>query len=157
MMNSTASAKASMGLRPLPSLSGAVRCSEILGLIGPNGAGKTTFFHAATGFVRPDRGSIVFRGHSLVGHPPYKIARLGIARTFQELRLIRRLSVLENVLLAFPNQPGERLWNVFFRWRTVSAREREIRRAVLDCWSKRASERKQTTRRRPCRTVSRSC
>ncbi len=114
------------GITALAEFTGIVRNREILGLIGPNGAGKTTFFHVATGFIRPDRGNVHYGGRKLVGYPPYKIARLGIARTFQDLRLIHQLSVLENVLLAFPNQPGERLWNVFFRWRMVSAREREI-------------------------------
>jgi ABC-type branched-subunit amino acid transport system ATPase component len=119
------------GVTALVDFSGAVRGGEVLGLIGPNGAGKTTFFHVATGFIRPDKGSVVLRGRRLGGCPPHKIARLGIVRTFQDLRLICRMSVLENVLLAFPDQPGERLWNVFFRWRTVSAREREIRKAAL--------------------------
>jgi ABC-type branched-subunit amino acid transport system ATPase component len=119
------------GVTALADFSGAVRGGEILGLIGPNGAGKTTFFHVASGFIRPDRGTVVFGGRLLTGWPPYKIARLGIARTFQDLRLIHRLNVLDNVLLAFPNQPGERLWNVFFRWRTVSARERENRKVAV--------------------------
>ncbi len=96
---------------------------EILGLIGPNGAGKTTLFHVISGFLAPDSGRAVFRGTSLLGLPPYRIARAGIARTFQNLRLIRQLSVLDNVLLSFREQPGEKLGNVFFRWRKSRAHE----------------------------------
>ena len=105
--------------------------SEIVGLIGPNGAGKTTLFNVATGFLRPEQGRIAFKGHRLLDLPPYRISRAGIARTFQNLRLIRQISVLENVLLAFPNQPGERLGNVFFRWRASRTREAENRRAAM--------------------------
>ena len=88
---------------------------EILGLLGPNGAGKSTLFNVLTGLLAPDSGTADFRGQALVGRPIHKIANLGIARTFQNLRLIRRISVLDNVLLCFKNQPGEKLFNVFFR------------------------------------------
>ncbi|NLF73000.1 MAG: ABC transporter ATP-binding protein [Candidatus Anammoximicrobium sp.] len=119
------------GVAALNNFSGAARGGQVLGLIGPNGAGKTTLFDVVTGFTRPDRGSVLLRGQRLLGRPPYKIARLGVARTFQDLRLIRGLSVLENVLLAFPNQPGEGLWNVFFRGKPVSMRENDINRAAI--------------------------
>src|SRR5712691_6499811 len=70
---------------------------EILGLIGPNGAGKTTLVNLITGVARPSHGSIAFEGRPLAGLPPHKIARLGIARTFQVVRPFANLSVLENV------------------------------------------------------------
>lgn len=104
---------------------------EIVGIIGPNGAGKTTLFNVATGFLRPERGEISFRRRQITGLPPYRISRIGIARTFQDLRLIRHISVLENVLLDFPNQSGERLGNVFFRWRACRTREVENRRLAM--------------------------
>lgn len=92
-----------------------VMAKEVLGLIGPNGAGKTTLFNVVNGLLQPDAGSVRFKEHVLIGCPVYRIANLGIARTFQNLRLIRRITVLENVLLCFKNQPGEKLFNVFFR------------------------------------------
>jgi len=118
------------GVRALAGFSCTVREQEILGLIGPNGAGKTTFFNALTGFVRPDGGQAAFRGQALIGLTPYKAARIGVARTFQILRLIRRLSVLENVLLTFPNQAGERLRNVFFRPWTCRRQEAGSRKSA---------------------------
>ena len=120
------------GVRALADFSCAVHERGILGLIGPNGAGKTTLFNVITGFVRPDGGRATYRGRALIGLPPYKVARAGIARTFQILRLIRRLSVLENVLLAFPNQAGERLRNIFFRQWASRQQETENRGAAED-------------------------
>jgi ABC-type branched-subunit amino acid transport system ATPase component len=90
-----------------------VQGASITGIIGPNGAGKTTLFNVITGFLPPDSGSIQYNDQQLIGLPPYKIARHGIIRTFQQLRLITRLTVLDNILLAFQNQAGERLRNIF--------------------------------------------
>lgn len=109
------------GVKALSNFTCSVRKGEILGLLGPNGAGKTTLFNVITGFLKADRGKATFRGVNLLDVPPHRIVRASIARTFQKLRLIRRLSVLENVLLTFRDQPGEQLGNVFFRWK-VSAR-----------------------------------
>jgi len=119
------------GVKALADFSCAVREREILGLIGPNGAGKTTLFNVLTGFIPSDGGKATFKGTNLLRLPPYRIARVGVARTFQNLRLIRRLSVLNNVLLAFQGQPGERLRNVFFRPRASAAREAENRKVAL--------------------------
>lgn len=103
---------------------------KVTGLIGPNGAGKTTLINIITGFLRPDRGTVSLDGHLLTGLSPYRIARSGMTRTFQDLRLIRDISVLDNVMLAFPSQDGERPWAIL-RWRRVSAQEDSLRRSAM--------------------------
>jgi branched-chain amino acid transport system ATP-binding protein len=87
------------GLCVLSNVSFGLNEGEILGLIGPNGAGKTTLFNVITGIFRLSRGSIQYRGQSLVGLKPHKICRLGIARTFQLVRTFPTMTVLENVLV----------------------------------------------------------
>lgn len=86
------------GLMAVNDVSFDVDQGKIVGLIGPNGAGKTTVFNLITGNYIPDQGEIVFDGHNLVGQKTHKIVSLGIARTFQTIRLFKNLSVLENVL-----------------------------------------------------------
>lgn len=81
--------------------------SGIVAIIGPNGAGKTTLLNVMTGFLRPERGRVFLGERELTHLPAHQVARLGIARTFQDLRLISQVSALENVLLARPNQKGE--------------------------------------------------
>ncbi len=88
------------GLNALSDVSLSVERGEIVGLIGPNGAGKTTLFNAITGFVFPSRGQIVFKGRPITGWPPHRVCWAGIARTFQLVRVLPELSVLENVLVA---------------------------------------------------------
>lgn len=77
-----------------------LRPQEIVSLIGPNGAGKTTVFNCLTGFYRPTGGSIMLRDQQLAGLPGQKIARMGIVRTFQHVRLFREMTVIENLLVA---------------------------------------------------------
>jgi branched-chain amino acid transport system ATP-binding protein len=88
------------GLRALDGHSLRIGREEILGLIGPNGAGKTTLFNLVTGLIRPTRGRILFRGRPITRLSPDAIARLGIARTFQNVRLFAAMSVLDNVRVA---------------------------------------------------------
>lgn len=92
--------KAFLGLQALQDFSIAVNANEILGLIGPNGAGKTTCFNLLTGFLVPTVGKIHFKSEDITGKPPAQIARLGLARTFQNIRVFNTLSVLENVMAA---------------------------------------------------------
>ena len=87
------------GLLALDEVSMSVNPGEIVGVIGPNGAGKTTLFNVISGFVHPDRGSIVYRGRTLRRHHPHDLARLGIARTLQGVGLCAGLTALENVEL----------------------------------------------------------
>jgi branched-chain amino acid transport system ATP-binding protein len=91
--------KAFGGLRAVERVSLDLEEGEILGLIGPNGAGKTTLFHLLCGFLRPDEGTIHFRGESVVGLRPHAICRRGMVRTFQIARPFLRLTVLENVVV----------------------------------------------------------
>jgi ABC-type branched-subunit amino acid transport system ATPase component len=119
------------GIKALDNFSVSVRNREILGLIGPNGAGKTTLFNVLTSFIPSDNGNILFKGKDITDAAPYKIANLGLSRTFQNLRLIRQITVLENVMLAFKNQPGENLLNAFFRNRIVKEAEEKNKAKAL--------------------------
>src|SRR4030067_2708311 len=87
------------GLLAVDELDGEVREQSIHSIIGPNGAGKTTFFNCVTGFYRPELGEILFNDHSLVGLLPDRIVRLGIARTYQNIRLFPNLTAIENILV----------------------------------------------------------
>jgi len=89
------------GLSALVDFNMMIEEGELVGLIGPNGAGKTTVFNLVTGVYRPDRGSIMMEGRSLVGRKPHDICRTGIARTFQNIRLFGGLSVIDNVRISF--------------------------------------------------------
>lgn len=101
--------------------------NSITGIIGPNGAGKTTLFNVITGFLPLDSGKIIYNGKNLGRMPSYKIARTGIVRTFQQLRLITRMTVQDNILLSFQNQAGENLKNTFFFPGQVKKQERKNR------------------------------
>ncbi|MDQ7842561.1 MAG: ABC transporter ATP-binding protein [Armatimonadota bacterium] len=87
------------GIVALDNVTLGVPAGALISVIGPNGAGKTTLFNCITGLYRPDRGRITFAGHSLVGRKPDAVARLGIARTFQNVELFLRMTALENLLL----------------------------------------------------------
>ena len=95
------------GLQAVSDLSFDVQAGTITSLIGGNGAGKTTAFNLITGNLAPDAGRIYFRGARVDGLPPHKVARAGIARGFQELRLFNRLSARDNIEAAIPDQRGE--------------------------------------------------
>jgi ABC-type branched-subunit amino acid transport system ATPase component len=92
--------KAFGGLQVISGLDLHVEENEIVSVIGPNGAGKTTLFNLVTGVYEPDEGDILFDGESIVGLPPNRITRKGIARTFQTLRLFLNMTVKENVMAA---------------------------------------------------------
>ena len=111
------------GIRALDNFSCAVGSNEIVGLIGPNGSGKTTLFNVLSGFLAAEHGKATFQEQNMLRIPAHRLVVLGMARTFQKLRLIRQVSVLDNVLLAFRDQPGERILNVFCRWRRCAAAE----------------------------------
>jgi len=92
-----------------------VSLGETFGLIGPNGAGKTTAFNIITGNYKPTSGKIIFRNEDITNEKPLKIVRLGIARTFQNIRLFKSMSVLENVLIGFDNHIDYTFFEAIFR------------------------------------------
>ena len=116
------------GVAALEALDLAVAEGEVLGLIGPNGSGKTTLFNVITGVHPPDTGRVMLRGEDISGSPPARIVRRGIARTFQNLRIYKRMSVRENVWVAQHSLPGIGLTHLLSN---RSAAERE-RRAEVD-------------------------
>ena len=105
----------------------------ITALIGPNGAGKTTFFNLLTGFDQPDQGDWSFNGTSLKGVGAYKVARMGMVRTFQLTKVLSKLSVLENMRLGSTGQLGERFWAgpLKFLWRGQEETNTERARDLL--------------------------
>jgi neutral amino acid transport system ATP-binding protein len=105
----------------------AVAPSSITGLIGPNGAGKTTMFNLISGFLQPERGTIHFDGERCDGRPPHALADAGLVRTFQIPRVLTRMTVLENMMLAGTAQPGEGLGAALYKPRRIVRREREVR------------------------------
>jgi neutral amino acid transport system ATP-binding protein len=104
-----------------------VRERSITALIGPNGAGKTTFFNVITGFYGADGGSASFSGTPILGRPPHSIARLGMVRTFQITKALARMPVIDNMMLAAPDQPGERIVSLIARPGAWRRREHEVR------------------------------
>jgi branched-chain amino acid transport system permease protein len=101
-----------------------LRQGVIAALVGPNGAGKTTVFNLLTGFIEPDRGSVKLHGQELVGHRPDAIARRGMVRSFQDVRLFQRLSCQANVALGVQHQVGERVLPLFARPGEIGASEK---------------------------------
>ena len=105
---------------------------ELVGLIGPNGAGKTTLFNLLTGVYEPSEGTVTLDGHLLNGKAPYKIAALGLGRTFQNIRLFKDLNVLDNVLIAFGNHHKPHTFASFFRLPAFYKNEEELKNKALD-------------------------
>jgi branched-chain amino acid transport system ATP-binding protein len=110
------------GLRALQDCSFTIDQGRITCLVGPNGAGKTTIFNAITGFLKPQSGSVSFKGRLLDGLKPQAIVHAGIARSFQNLRLFQDLTALDNVLVALPGMAGENPLGAIFRpWHAARA------------------------------------
>src|SRR3989441_12383249 len=104
-----------------------IRRGTITGLIGPNGAGKTTLFNMIAGVYPPDVGHIWFEGERIDGLPPHDIFARKMARTFQIARALKRMTVLENLLLVPEQQRGEHFFNAWFHPRQVYAQEQALR------------------------------
>jgi ABC-type branched-subunit amino acid transport system ATPase component len=119
------------GVRALNDIRLSFAAGQVTALIGPNGAGKTTLLNVFTGFVRPDRGRCFINSKDITHASPHRIAGFGVARTFQDVRLIRNLSVLENTMLAHPCQIGESAMRSVFRV-GVARQEACIRATALE-------------------------
>ena len=119
------------GLRAVNHCSFAVQPGTVTGLIGPNGAGKTTLFNLITGFLNPG-GVIYFQGRRIDGLPPHEIVHRGLLRTFQIPRELKRMTVLENLMIVPQGQTGENVWvSWLLPWR-VSRQEQSIQRQALE-------------------------
>ncbi len=105
---------------------------ELVGLIGPNGAGKTTIFNMLTGVYRPTKGDILLGEQSLVGKKPFEINRLGLARTFQNIRLFRNLTVLENVLIASNKKSHYSMLDAIALTHRHESQEKQLREEAIE-------------------------
>ncbi len=130
MLQATGLAKSFGGVQAVHGVSLAVPDRSIFALIGPNGAGKSTMLNLLSGIYQPDAGSLVFDRASLVGLPAYRRVRLGIARTFQKIRLFKQLTLLENVLAGFHIRHDTPFWKYLAFGDT--GRFRDEARALLD-------------------------
>ena len=124
--------KAFGGIHAVNGATFSVRDRSITALIGPNGAGKTTLFNLVTGFYKPDSGAISYRGRSIFRKPPHRIAHLGMVRTFQITKALSAMTVMDNMLLAGPRQPGENLATLLGRPAATRSREREVEEHARD-------------------------
>ncbi len=120
------------GIQALTAINVEVQPEEVLTVIGPNGSGKTTLFNCISGVYRPQKGRILFKGESLLGLSPDAVARRGVARTFQNLRLFMHMTVLDNLLLGrhilFKKNP----LHAFFRMRKEEIKHRRIVEELID-------------------------
>ncbi|MBE1552961.1 ABC transporter ATP-binding protein [Sporosarcina limicola] len=121
------------GLLAVDDLSFTVEKNSISSIIGPNGAGKTSVFNMITGFYRPTGGEIILDGDSLINKKPSKITSLGMARTFQNLRLFPNLSVLDNVKSGMHCRTKQTVWGALFRTKNQKTEEQLIEEVAREC------------------------
>ena len=120
------------GLRAVDELSMKIEKGGLVGLIGPNGAGKTTAFNMLTGVYRPTDGGIRLDGQNLVGKKPHEICKMGVARTFQNIRLFPKLTVLDNVKVGLHNQVTYNLVESMLHLGSYRKKEQEMDRRALE-------------------------
>jgi len=120
------------GLKAVDDASIVLTEGKIIGLIGPNGCGKTTLFNLVTGFIEPDRGSIYLRGEDVTKVSPYKLVDKGLVRSWQDTKIFKGMTVLENVMVGFTKQPGEQLHNLYATYKQVKEEEANNRIVALD-------------------------
>jgi len=120
------------GLRAVDDLNMSIEQGSLVGLIGPNGAGKTTAFNLLTGVYTPSEGIIELDGENLVGKTPTEICKSGIARTFQNIRLFSKMTVLDNVKVALFNHVQYSLAESFFHFGSYSKKEKEMDERAIE-------------------------
>jgi branched-chain amino acid transport system ATP-binding protein len=123
------------GLKALSELNIVVNSNEVVGLIGPNGAGKSTLFNVITGVYPPDSGEVIFNDRNISHLKPHQIISLGIARTFQNIRLFANVTALENVMVGRHCRTKSELVEALLRTRSFAREEKEIEdsaKSVLD-------------------------
>lgn len=120
------------GVKAVQDVSIQIEKGEFRGLIGPNGAGKTTVFNAITGVVQPTMGEVYFEGRRLNGTRPDKIAHMGIARTFQNIRIYPKMTAAENVAIGLDSYPSYNALSAMLRLPHVIKRDKEIKRLSLE-------------------------
>lgn len=135
LLDARAVSKRFGGLSALSEVSLAVRTGEIVGLIGPNGAGKTTFFNCLTGLYQPSSGTVHLDGVSLAGRKPHAVAALGLARTFQNIRLFANMTVLENAMVGRHVRSRAGVLGAVLRDPRTRAEERSIRERSMEVLS----------------------
>ena len=113
------------GIKAVDDIFFEVEENSICGLVGPNGSGKTTVFNLICGYLRPDQGKIFFDGKQITSLSPHKISRLGIGRTFQNIRLFPQISVLDNVMLGFKYDKGEKFSSALFQTKRMKQEEKQ--------------------------------
>jgi branched-chain amino acid transport system ATP-binding protein len=117
------------GIKAVEDVSVELNHLEIVGIIGPNGAGKTTFFNNITGMTKPTAGKVFFKGKEITGFQPHAVTKLGIARTFQNIRLFPHMTVIENVQVGLHPQTNASIVDSFFRlprhWETEKKAEQK--------------------------------
>lgn len=120
------------GVRAVNNLSLSLQAGEMVALIGPNGAGKTTVFNLITNAIKPTSGEIIFNGKSILGKSPDQICRLGISRTFQNIRLFPQMTAYENVELGLHSTPHYSLAEAFIRTPRARNAEKDARKKALE-------------------------
>jgi branched-chain amino acid transport system ATP-binding protein len=120
------------GLRAVNNFSLSLKPNDLQGLIGPNGAGKTTVFNMITGVYAPTAGNIIFKGEQITGIEPFEINHMGIARTFQNIRLFPNLTVLDNVRIAYHTHAGYSMNDGMMHNRHFQQKERELTEKAQD-------------------------
>lgn len=119
------------GVRAIDNFSVKIEHGKIHGLIGPNGTGKTTIFNNITGIYKPDAGKIIFNGTDITGTAPYRVAQLGIGRTFQNIRLFANLSVIDNVIIASNLDASYNMPQAIFHSKKYKEREKFLQEKAM--------------------------